>query len=92
MKDLIKRAVDQLDKLDDRLDNVDKTLVRQEENLREHMRRTELLEDQLSTHQYHVDHELEPIKTHVSQVRVVIKFIIAVSGIVAAIVGALKIL
>lgn len=41
-------------KLDDRLDSVDKTLVKQEANLSEHMRRTALLED-----------EIKPLKKHV---------------------------
>lgn len=34
-----------LDKLDERLDSIDKTLVIQAEQLKEHMRRTEILEN-----------------------------------------------
>ena len=35
------RMLDKIDKLDERLDNIDKTLVRQEGHLNEHIRRTE---------------------------------------------------
>ena len=39
---------DKLDILDERLDEMEGILIRQEENLREHMSRTALLEDQVS--------------------------------------------
>ena len=39
---------DKLDIIDDRLDSVDKVLALQEQNLREHMARTALLEAQVS--------------------------------------------
>ena len=42
--DLMNRILDKLDKLDDRLVGIDKTLVKQEENLEEHMKRSDLLE------------------------------------------------
>lgn len=66
-----------LEKIDGRLDKVDITLVRQEENLREHMRRTTLLEQ-----------EFKPVKAHVEQVRGAGKFI----AVLATIVGLLAIL
>ena len=75
MKKELERVIYQLDKLDDKLDNVDKTLVKQEENLREHMRRTEILEKQHGQLSDHLDEELEPIKAHVQQVKGISKFI-----------------
>lgn len=63
-----------LDKLDDRLDSVDKTLVKQEANLGEHMRRTALLEE-----------DLKPIKKHVGHVEGGLKLL----GILSLILGIL---
>ena len=87
MKDLLERAIHQLDKLDDKLDSVDKTLVKQEENLREHMRRTEILESQHADLSSHMDEELEPIKTHVAQVKGVTKFIATAIPILIGLAG-----
>lgn len=39
---------DKLDILDERLDSIDKVLIIQESNLKEHMKRTALLEEQIS--------------------------------------------
>lgn len=67
-----------LNRLHDRLDSIDKTLVRQEENLKEHMRRTELLEL-----------EVHPIKEHVHQLRGAFKvlgLILTITGVVAALI------
>lgn len=76
-KSKLDRVLDKLDKLDERLDSVDKTLVKQEASLSEHIRRTELLED-----------DLKPVKAHVAQVNGAMKFIGLLSlvlGIIAAI-------
>ena len=82
-EDLMKHVLAKLDKVDEkidtkfdkvefRLDSVDRTLIKQEANLGEHMRRTELLEL-----------EVAPIKKHVVMVQGVLKFI----GVVSLIVG-----
>lgn len=89
MKDLLTRVITQLDKLDDKLESVDKTLVKQEENLREHMRRTEILERQHEGIQSEMHNELEPIKAHVQQVKGVSKFLAAAIPIIAAAAGAI---
>lgn len=71
------QVIEKLDKLDERLDNVDKTLIRNTASLEEHIRRTEILEA-----------EMEPVKTHVAQVSGIVKFIILLSsaaGIIQAI-------
>lgn len=57
-----KRIVDQLDKMDQRLDNIDITLVRNTAQLEEHMRRTEILEQ-----------EFKPVKRHVETINLLAK-------------------
>lgn len=69
MEALIKRLEAKVDKLDDRLDSVDKTLILQEANLKEHMKRSDLLEK-----------KLEPVERHVNAVNTVFKLI----GVVAS--------
>lgn len=54
--DTMGRVLNKLDKIDDKLNSIDKTLVKQEENLAEHMRRTELLEEALKPVEEHVAH------------------------------------
>lgn len=81
--DKIDKVENKLDMVQDgvylRLESIDKTLVRQEANLEEHMRRTELLEQ-----------EILPIREHVHQLRGVLKFIgilSAIATIVAVLIG-----
>lgn len=69
MDELIKRLEAKVDKLDERLDNMDKTLVLQEANLKEHMKRSDLLEK-----------KLEPVEKHVHAVNTIFKLI----GVVAS--------
>ena len=88
MKELLTRVINQLDKLDDKLDSVDKTLVKQEENLREHMRRTELLERQHENLQSELYSKIDPIKYHVHQVKGIAKFISIALPLIAAAAGA----
>jgi hypothetical protein len=75
------RILDKLDKLDSHLDNVDKTLVRQEEQLANHIRRTELLEE-----------ALQPIQKHVSMVEGALKFLGVISVAVGIGVGIITII
>jgi archaellum component FlaC len=89
MKDLLNRVADNLDKLDDKLDGIDKTLVKQEENLREHMRRTEILESQHRDLKIEIHDEIKPIKSHVEQVKGISKFLIVIIPIIAIISGAI---
>ena len=84
MKDTLKSIEKKIDKVDDRLGSIDVTLVKQEENLKEHMRRTELLEDQHTLFQT----QLEPIKNHVEQIKGAGR-LLAILGAVAATIGAI---
>ena len=58
-----------LDKIEETLFRIDKTLVKQEANLSEHMRRTELLEGELK----HLGKEFEPVQDHVKNVKFMFK-------------------
>lgn len=78
----------QLDSLDSRLDSVDKTLVKQEANLGEHMRRTELAETQING----IQDDLKPIKRHVAMVEGALKGMGIVATIISVAVGIIKIL
>lgn len=79
--EIVNRIVGKLDKLDDRLDSVDKTLVKQELNLQEHMRRSDLLEEQM-----------QPLKRHVAIFEAFLKVFGATSAVLATIGSILKIL
>lgn len=70
-------------KLDDRLDKIDITLTKQEENLRLHMYRTDLAEKRLE----HIEKDLRPVKEHVSLVKQASKILawLLGSGILLAI-------
>jgi hypothetical protein len=68
------KLIEHLQNIDSSLHAIDKTLIKQEENLKEHMRRTELLEA-----------DLKPIKKHVSMIQgagSLIVFISIIGGIV----------
>lgn len=61
-----------LERIERRLEIIDKTAIKHDENLKEHMRRTELLE-----------REVHPIKVHVYQITGIFKFIGYISAISA---------
>jgi uncharacterized protein YdcH (DUF465 family) len=65
------RIFDKIEKIDDRLNNIDTSLVRQTVSLEEHIRRTNLLEN-----------EIKPVKRHVIMVESVFKFIGAISVVI----------
>ena len=74
-------SIDQnLVRVEERLNGMDKTLVKQEENLKEHMKRSDMLEAQL-----------EPVKRHVSLVESVFKIVGAIGVLVAIAAGIVKI-
>ena len=64
---------DKLDIIIDKINDVEKVQIRQEQNLREHMRRTEILEDQM-----------KPVSRHVTMVKGAIA-LIALLGTIAGI-------
>jgi hypothetical protein len=58
--------------LDKRLDNIEKVMIAQEINLKDHMKRSDHLEELVQTIQ---DTELKPLHKHVAQVEGVFKFL-----------------
>ena len=70
---------DKLVKIYERLNSIDTTLAAQHVSLREHIRRTEILEE-----------KLQPVEKHVAMVDGALK-LLGVIGIVAAIVGHISI-
>ncbi len=75
-------------KLDERLDGIDKTLVKQEENLKHHMYRTELAEKRLE----HIETDMSPLKDHVKLIHSLGRFLgwLIGSGAIIALLEYLK--
>ena len=71
LKEDLSKISNKVDNLDSRLDEVDKTLIKQEGNLQEHMRRTAIAEQRIDL----IHKETEPIKLHVDRVQFVFKAI-----------------
>lgn len=72
--DGINRLEGKLDRLDERLDGVEKILVLQEANLKEHMKRSDLLEEMLMAFRDNTQKELDPIKKHVTKVQLALSW------------------
>lgn len=68
---------------DKRLDNIEKVLLAQEINLKEHMKRSDNLEEMVKIIQ---EKELKPLSKHVSMVEGGLK-LIGILGIIATIIG-----
>lgn len=73
------RVEGKLDRLDERLDGITQVLVKQEEQLAYHIKRTNLLEE-----------KLEPIEKHVALMNALAKIIIALIGVGGVIAGIFK--
>lgn len=74
-----------LDKMDERLDNIQTLQAVHTEQLKEHMRRSDLLEKRIEQ----VDQELKPVEKHVAMVNGALK-LVGIIGTLAAIALALK--
>ena len=70
-----------------RLDAIDKTLIKQELNLREHMKRTDALETLIST----LESEFRPVQRHVIMVDGVVKFLGLLAVVMSIVGGILKV-
>lgn len=78
--DALKRIEDKVDKLDSRLDVIDITLTKQGNDLSYHIKRTDILESQIS-----------PIRDSYQQLMGVVKFIGFLGLLVSIVVGLSKI-
>jgi hypothetical protein len=72
-----------LDKLDEHLNSIDKTLIKQEAGLSEHILRTTFAEQRLE----HIETDLKPIKVHVTRLQGVMQFIGILSVLISIIAG-----
>lgn len=77
-----------LDKFESTLNSIDKTLIRQEESLKEHMRRTELAE--ASINQLKAD--LKPVEEHVNGIKAFVRIFAAMGIIIGTVTAILKLL
>ena len=88
--DKLHAKVDKLsDKMDYVVDNVGEmkvTAARHEENLKDHMRRSDLLEKRTDV----LFEELEPVKKHINHVDGIMKFVAAISMLLGLIYTVLK--
>lgn len=85
VEDLLREQTNKLDiqhqELDKRLDNIEKVMIAQEINLKEHMRRTDILEE-----------SIKPIQKHVTMVEGVFKFLGLLSLLIGIVSGVARIL
>ena len=79
MEKKLDKLEEKVDKLDSRLDSIERVLDRNTQSLEIHMKRTDTLEQYVST-------ELKPIKAHVAVVSLGFKGIAWACGIVAGII------
>lgn len=75
----LKRITDIIDKLDDKLDSIDKTLIIQAAQLKEHIRRTEINEEAIEL----LRRDVAPIKSHVRTIGTIFKWSTVVLSLVA---------
>jgi hypothetical protein len=85
------RIFDKLEKIEDRLTNVDITLVKQEGNLAEHMRRSLANERAVEILEEEFKRELKPITAHVGMVNGTLKALGIISIVLGIITGLMKI-
>lgn len=88
LNDSVKELKDKLENVDQTLQSIDRTLVRNTESLEYHVKRTNLLEQQVTD----LKEELDPIATHVDRVNFLVKLIGALGGSVAVIYYGLQII
>lgn len=77
------KILDKLDTMDTRIDGIDKTLAVNTEQLKEHIRRTEILETKVDT----VELDVDVIKLHVDRVENIPKIIMWIVAFLAAVLG-----
>ena len=82
-----KKLEEKLDKIDGRLSSIDVTLAKQEVNLQEHMRRTQLNEQAIEK----ITENLVPINKHVGHVEGAFKVLGMIATAAGVIVGIAKI-
>jgi archaellum component FlaC len=86
MDDLLNRLENKIDKLDERLDSIDRTLIAQKSSLDHHIYRTELAEENIEL----LRKDMKPVQNHVQFVKNVMKFLVGVGAIITFVIGLLE--
>lgn len=83
MEQFLQLILDRLNSIDNRLNKIEDTSARHDENLKEHMKRSDLLEKNLALIESDLENKIEPIQKHINYVEGFFKLI----GVIAVIVG-----
>lgn len=83
MEQFLQLILDKLSSIDERLNKIEETSARHDENLKEHMKRSDLLEKNLNLIESDLDEKIEPIQKHINYVEGFFKLL----GVIALIVG-----
>ena len=86
-KDMSTRILNKIDNIDEKIGNIDVTLATQEENLKHHMRRTELAEESIEI----LAKQIKPISKHVYHVEGAFKLLGLGSVVLTIIFGLMKV-
>jgi cob(I)alamin adenosyltransferase len=81
------RIYEVLDKISEDISDLKVTSAKQEENIKEHIRRTEIAEENLDL----IRKEIEPLKEHVIVINGFLKIVGAISVIVGSVAGMIRI-
>lgn len=81
-----KRVLDKLDEMGKHLNSIDVTLAKQEVNLDNHIRRTDLAEESISL----IRDEIKPIKKHIHMMEGALKLIGVLSLVVGLLYGVVR--
>lgn len=84
----LERIYETLDKIDNDLTDLKIISAKQEENIKEHIRRTELAEENLTL----LRQEIEPLKHHVIVINGILRVIGAISVIIGSAAGIFEII
>jgi len=77
-----------VDKLDERLDSIEKVLIKQELNIDIHIKRTNLLEESVSL----LREDLRPLERHVDYIHGALKMIGGIAVLIGMLVGATELI
>lgn len=85
---LLEKLDEKLERVEEKLASIDVTLVKQEVNLQEHMRRSLLNEEAIEI----IKEELKPVQKHVTQVHTIFQAVGFIAVVVSIVAGVVKVL
>lgn len=80
-----------LDRIEKRMDSVDVTLIEQHISLKEHMKRSDLLEKKQERDRKEIEDQVKPVVSHVQLVNAGLKLFGLFCGVISIVAGVLKI-